>query len=155
MRLFFSAKDPETSLHSYRAILSTLFSANAHLSSALTWPQYTQLPWGHILLDPYPLFWLPSSSSLIASQVPTPRCCVPILPNLVDPQVWYISTTVFATHHQLFLVCLKDPFSFLPNASFLFLKPTTKASSPLLPFSYLKDSSPLSICLATLPFCHV
>ena len=76
-------------------------------------------------------------------------------PKFSWPPRMVYSTTVVATHHQLFLVCLKDPFSFLPNASFLFLKPATIASSPLLSFSYLKDSSSLSICLVTLPFSHV
>lgn len=52
---------------------------------------------------------------IVASQIPTPDCLVPTLPDPVDPQVWDLSTPAIVTHHLLVLVYLKDLSSFPPR----------------------------------------
>ena len=70
--------------------------------------------------------------TLIASQVPTPDCSVPTLPDPVDPQVWDTSTPVVATHLQPVLVTLKTLRPSLPDPSFPFMKPTIEVLSPII-----------------------
>lgn len=88
---------------------------------------------------------------LFASYIPTLGYPVPTLPDLVDHQVWNISTLVTPTHHKLVLVHLKDTSSSPFRSQFPISETIAVASSPLLLTSYLRDSYIQSTGLVTLP----
>lgn len=89
----------------------------SHFEASLSLPPIT---------SPDSRFVLPQ----VASQIPTPVFPVPTLPDPFNPQVLDISTPMTASHYQMVLVCLNDPFSFSSRPQFLITAVVTSLPSP-------------------------